>query len=481
MTSTTTPSPSDAQPVWFITGCSTGFGRALATDVLARGYRAVITSRNADDIDDFGAEPQALLLSLDVTAPKQVAAAVAAADARFGRIDVLVNNAGIGYFAAVEEGEDDQIRRLFEINVFGLAAMTRAVPPGMRLRGTGAIINLSSIGGLTSFPALGYYNATKFAVEGLSEALWQEVEPLGLKVMLVEPSGFRTDWAGRSADESLITIADYAATSGRARTGLRAVSGQQAGDPARAAQAIVEAIESAHPPHRLLLGNAAFAAATAKLDQLQAEFAAWEAVTIPRTRIVPTSAASADPPGPPATSPSALGGHSWMPTCACRTDAATRTQSENPAMNTIRIILSTLVATAVIAAVGGVAFIKSGIYDVSASTPDGPLVAWAVHATSEASVAARLGIIKVPHGLDAPETIAAGGRLFAQNCVVCHGAPGAAATPIAQGLNPVPPNLLAATRRPEEAENFQFIKYGVKMTAMPGFGKTHTDEQVWQL
>jgi NAD(P)-dependent dehydrogenase (short-subunit alcohol dehydrogenase family) len=270
----------DDKPVWFITGCSTGFGRALASHVLQRGYKVAITARDTDAIGDFGAEPNALLLSLDVTSPKQVIDAVASAESRFGRIDVLVNNAGIGYIAAVEEGEDEEIRRMFEINVFGLADMTRAVLPRMRSRGRGAIINLSSIGGLKSFAALGYYNATKFAVEGLSEALALEVEPLGLKVMLVEPSGFRTDWAGRSANESKIQIDDYARTAGQNRTGLRAVSGHQAGDPERAAQAIVQAIESAEPPHRLLLGADALQGAQAKIVALQKDFSDWKSVTL---------------------------------------------------------------------------------------------------------------------------------------------------------------------------------------------------------
>jgi len=148
----------------------------------------------------------------------------------------------------------------------------------MRERRKGFIVNFSSIGGLRSFPAVGYYNATKFAVEGLSEALWQEVEPLGIKVMLVEPSGFRTDWAGRSANEVERPIADYVATAGAWRAQVRAVSGKQAGDPVRAAQAIVKAVASESPPHHLLLGNAAFDGAMAKLDALRTEFAAWEAV-----------------------------------------------------------------------------------------------------------------------------------------------------------------------------------------------------------
>jgi NADP-dependent 3-hydroxy acid dehydrogenase YdfG len=198
------------KPVWFITGCSTGFGRELAKYVLERGYRTVVTARQPDEVKDLAAKGEALVLKLDVTDQGQIDAAIKAAEKKFGRIDVLVNNAGIGYFAAVEESEEKEVRRMFEINVFGLSRMIHAVLPGMRKRRKGFIINFSSIGGLRSFPSLGYYNATKFAVEGLSEALWQEVEPLGIKVMLVEPSGFRTDWAGRSANESKRQIDDYA-------------------------------------------------------------------------------------------------------------------------------------------------------------------------------------------------------------------------------------------------------------------------------
>ena len=267
------------QAVWFITGCSTGFGRELATQLLRQGSRVVVTARNPASLGEFENARDALILTLDVTDPAQVLAAVAAAEDRFGHIDVLVNNAGVGYFAAVEEGEDNAIRRMFDINVFGMGAMIRAVLPGMRRRRQGFVVNISSIGGLRSFPAVGWYNATKFAVEGLSEALWQEVEPLGIRVMLVEPSGFRTDWAGRSAHESKVEIADYAATAGAARQGVRAVSGKQAGDPVRAMEAVVRAVASGAPPHRLLLGNAAYDGAMEKLAELTGEFTAWEAVS----------------------------------------------------------------------------------------------------------------------------------------------------------------------------------------------------------
>ena len=276
---TTIKSTTNEKPVWFITGCSTGFGRELASHVLKLGYRTVVTARNPEDVKDLADIGDALVLKLDVTDHVQAESAVKAAEEHFGSIDVLVNNAGIGYFAAVEESEETQVRRMFDINVFGLCRMIHVALPTMRKRRKGFIVNFSSIGGLTSFPALGYYNATKFAVEGLSEALWQEVEPLGIKVMLVEPSGFRTDWAGRSANESKHQIDDYAATAGKIRKHLRAISGKQSGDPVRAINAIVQAVESPNPPHHLLLGNDAFEGAIAKLDGLRKEFLTWEAVS----------------------------------------------------------------------------------------------------------------------------------------------------------------------------------------------------------
>ena len=278
MATTNSKSEITEKPVWFITGCSTGFGRELAKYVLERGYRTVVTARNPAEVKDLAAKGETLALKLDVTDQGQIDAAIKAAQEKFGRIDVLVNNAGIGYFAAVEESEEDPVRQMFEVNVFGLGRMIHAALPGMRQRRSGFIVNFSSIGGLRSFPSLGYYNATKYAVEGLSEALWQEVEPLGIKVMLVEPSGFRTDWAGRSANESQRQIDDYAATAGAWRSQVRASSGQQPGDPVRAAQAIIKAVESPNPPHHLLLGGFAYDAAMAKLGELRKEFSAGEAV-----------------------------------------------------------------------------------------------------------------------------------------------------------------------------------------------------------
>src|SRR5262245_18938680 len=204
--------------VWFITGCSTGFGRELARTVVARGFHAVVTARDPKDVADIvaGHEDHTLALRLDVTDPAQVVESVRRADEHFGRVNVLVNNAGSGYFAAVEESDEAEVSRMFEINYFGLARLTRAVLPGMRKRRNGHIINIASICGLAAIPSLGDYSATKFAVEGLSQCMALEVGPLGIRVTLVEPSGFRPEWAGPPAkDSSAREIADYDAKIGR--------------------------------------------------------------------------------------------------------------------------------------------------------------------------------------------------------------------------------------------------------------------------
>jgi len=278
MSKKSTPSEAGKAPVWFITGCSTGFGRELAEQAIARGHRAVVTARDPKKLQGIAASDQVLLLPLDVTKPDQVQAAVKAAEAHFGGIDVLVNNAGIGYFAAIEEGDAAEVHKMFDVNVFGLTAMIKAVLPGMRRQRRGCIVNLSSLAGLRGMPALGQYNATKFAVEGLSEALRREVEPLGIQVMVVNPSGFRTDWAGRSANETEHPIEDYEATAGKVRLAVRESSGKQPGDPVRAVHAILEAVASGKPPQHLLLGNDAFEGAMAKLEELRRDFIAGEAV-----------------------------------------------------------------------------------------------------------------------------------------------------------------------------------------------------------
>ena len=265
-------------PVWFITGCSSGFGLEIAKQAIEHGYRTVVTARDPARLEGIVATDQVLVLKLDVTQADDAEAAIKATEARFGRIDVLVNNAGIGYIAAVEESEEAEVRKMFDVNVFGSGRMIWAVLPGMRKQRSGCIVNFSSLAGLCGFPALGYYNATKFAVEGLSAALRQEVEPLGLKVMVVEPSGFRTDWAGRSANESVNQIDDYSETAGKVRAALRKSTGHEPGDPVRAAKAIITAVAAGNPPHHLLLGNAAFEGAMARLDHLRQDFAAGESV-----------------------------------------------------------------------------------------------------------------------------------------------------------------------------------------------------------
>jgi len=267
--------------VWLITGCSTGFGRALAKEVLAKGYSAAVAARNTNDVQDIieGYPATAIAVKLDVTVPEQIESAVKATIEQFGQIDVLVNNAGIGYFAAIEESEEAEIRRMFEINFFGLAKMTQEVLPHMRKQKSGHILNITSIGGLRSFPGVGFYNATKYAVDGLSEALYKEVAPLGIKVTIVAPSGFRTDWAGRSAKDTTIKIDDYASTAGKNAGDIRGYSGNQPGDPVRAALAMIQVTETETPPLRLLLGAAALKGARAKLDELKHDIEGWAAVT----------------------------------------------------------------------------------------------------------------------------------------------------------------------------------------------------------
>ncbi len=267
--------------VWLITGCSTGFGRELAKLVLTSGYMAGVASRNVADVKDIvEAHPDtAIALKLDVTNAEEIKSAVEQVKQKFGRIDVLVNNAGIGYFGAIEESEEAEVRKMFEINFFGLANITHAVLPIMRAQRSGHIVNIASIGGLVGFPAVGFYNATKFAVDGYSEALSKEVAHLGIKVTVIAPSGFRTDWAGRSANNSPIVIDDYATSAGANKNNIRGYSGKQPGDPTRAAEAIVKAVESQNPPLRLLLGVAALKGARNKLEQLKKDFDTWEEIT----------------------------------------------------------------------------------------------------------------------------------------------------------------------------------------------------------
>ncbi|BAN27872.1 oxidoreductase [Caballeronia insecticola] len=270
---------SNDTPVWFITGCSTGFGRELAMAVIDRGWRAVVAARNPESVADLVARApdRAIPVQLDVTRADEIKSSVERAYAAFGHIDVLVNNAGFGYLSAVEEGEEDEVRAMFEANFFGAAAMIRAVLPRMRERRSGHIVNITSVGGLVGNPGSGYYAATKFALEGLGEALARETEELGIKVTAVEPGPFRTDWAGRSLRQTRQPIEAYAQTSGSRRAAIAERSGKQPGDPARAAQVIIEAVTAAEPPGHLVLGRPGLELVRGKLARLTAEIDAWEA------------------------------------------------------------------------------------------------------------------------------------------------------------------------------------------------------------
>ena len=270
----------DAQskPVWFITGCSTGFGRELSDILLNRGYRVVVTARDKAKVEDIvaGHDKTGLVLALDVDKQDQIDAAIKGAQARFGRIDVLVNNAGYGYLAAIEEGDDADVRAMFDTNFFGLAAMTRAALPIMRAQKSGAVVNISSIGGFIGFPGSGYYAATKFAVEGLSEALSKEGAPHEIKVLIVEPGPFRTDWAGRSLKTPKKPVDAYTETAIARRRASRASVARK---PAIrfACEAIINAVEQEHPPLRLPLGAFAYEAMGAEIEAVGKEHASLEA------------------------------------------------------------------------------------------------------------------------------------------------------------------------------------------------------------
>jgi NAD(P)-dependent dehydrogenase (short-subunit alcohol dehydrogenase family) len=268
-------------PTWLITGCSTGLGRALAEAVLARGDNAAVTARDKLAVEDLVADhpDTALALALDVTDAAQVRHAVAQTERHFGSIDVLVNNAGYGYRAAVEEAPEEDVARLFATNVFGAVAMIKAVLPGMRARRTGAIVNISSIGARITPAGSGYYAATKGALEGLTGSLRKELEPLGITAMSVEPGAFRTDFAGRSLQQSPEPISDYAGTAGLRRKEHDTMDGNQPGDPAKAAEAIIEAVLADEPPELLVLGADAVDAFRAVLDAQRADLDAWEHVS----------------------------------------------------------------------------------------------------------------------------------------------------------------------------------------------------------
>lgn len=268
--------------VWFVTGCSTGFGRELVKLLLDKDYSVIITARDPEKIKDLaeGHENNSLVLKLDVTDKTQINDAVKQTLDKFGKIDVLVNNAGYGYFTSIEEGEEQKIRDQFETNFFGLVNMTQAVLPHMREKRKGHIVNFSSIGGLRAFTSTGFYHATKFAVEGLSESLSQEVAPLGIKVLLVEPGPFRTDWAGRSTARTETQLDDYKETVGKRMATSLEGSGKQIGDPVRGSQAIIDAVEDGDTKLRLLLGKMAFDMANEKLEILKQNFEAYKDLTL---------------------------------------------------------------------------------------------------------------------------------------------------------------------------------------------------------
>jgi NAD(P)-dependent dehydrogenase (short-subunit alcohol dehydrogenase family) len=267
---------------WLITGCSTGLGRALAQAVLAHGHNAVVTARNVTALQDIAAAfPEtALARPLDVTDRAQITSVVEQARTRFGGVDVLVNNAGYGYRAAVEEADDADIRQLFDTNVFGAVDMIKAVLPDMRAKRAGAILNISSIGARISPAGSGYYSATKAALEGLSGSLHKELQPLGINVTVIEPGAFRTDFAGRSLIQSATAIPDYAETAGKRRKENDTVHGTQPGDPAKAAEAILAIVESANPPALMVLGKDAFDAFAAVAQTERTELGQWRDLSL---------------------------------------------------------------------------------------------------------------------------------------------------------------------------------------------------------
>ncbi|PJI55750.1 short-chain dehydrogenase/reductase [Methylobacterium radiotolerans] len=272
----------NSDPVWFITGCSTGFGLELARLIIGRGWRAVVTARDRAKVDDLarGAEDRVLALSLDVTEAGQIRESVRAATDTFGRIDVLVNNAGYGYQSSIEEGEEDKVRAQFDANVFGLFALTQAVLPVMRSQRSGHILNITSVAGFVGFPASGYYAATKHAVEGFSDSLAAEAGPLGIRVTCIEPGPFRTDWAGRSLVQTPNAIPDYAETAGARLKATSEKSGTQAGDPVRAGEAMIRVTEMENPPRHLVLGAWGYDAVTSRLKQRLAEIEAWRETSL---------------------------------------------------------------------------------------------------------------------------------------------------------------------------------------------------------
>ncbi len=266
---------------WLITGCSTGIGREIARAALEAGHQVAVTARKVEAVTDFTEDfgDLALALALDVTDRAQIADVVAATQAAFGGIDVLVNNAGYGYLSAVEEGEDAEIRALFDTNYFGVVDTLQQVLPIMRAQGDGHIINISSMTGLVANPPNAFYSSTKFALEGLTEALSKEVGPFGIKVCAVEPGGFRTDWASRSMHESAAPIEAYADDVGVRKDLIKQFADHLPGDPRKVAAAVLMLAGLDDPPLRLLLGHDVLAAVREKLAAFSTSIDEWEATT----------------------------------------------------------------------------------------------------------------------------------------------------------------------------------------------------------
>lgn len=267
--------------VWFITGSSTGFGRLLAEEILKRGERVIATARDITKVADLAKKypDTARAFTLDVTKPAEITAAAEKAIKAFGQIDVLVNNAGYGVNGAIEEVSEEEFEPMFQTNIYGLIRTTRAFLPHFRERRHGNILNFSSIGGLIGGAGWGYYNVTKFAVEGFSEALAAEMKPLGVHVTVIEPGPFRTDFLGRSGKLAKRELPEYTQTAGQARTYLRTQAGKQPGDPQKAVEAIIRVVDSPEPPLHLILGKIALTRFRDKLAQWEKEIAAWETVT----------------------------------------------------------------------------------------------------------------------------------------------------------------------------------------------------------
>jgi NAD(P)-dependent dehydrogenase (short-subunit alcohol dehydrogenase family) len=268
----------DSTRTWLVTGATSGFGRTIVDAALAHGDAVVATSRRTDGLEDVAGHERVLVAQLDVTDPAQRQAAVAAALERFGRIDVLVNNAGRTQVGAIEETTDEEMRALFELHFFAPFALTRLVLPAMRARGGGAIVQMSSVGGQTTAPGFGAYCATKFALEGLTETLRDEVAGFGIHTIIVEPGAFRTGLFRPGAAYESAEMPEYDETVGPTRAYVRGNDGQQPGDPVKAAQAIITALESDDPPLRLVLGEDAIGNIRSRLQSVNDELDAWEPV-----------------------------------------------------------------------------------------------------------------------------------------------------------------------------------------------------------